>query len=116
MKIVRGRNDRRPVTIQQLDSAAAEIVNAWRLDDAGPCRWSGPSFNAVGNEVAIEELELAYEELVWLAEPGTPKSMSRSRTKRRSRTGRRRASRSAARSGCRSSIETAMRRSRAFAS
>jgi hypothetical protein len=62
----------------------------------------GPSFNAGGNEVAIEELELAYEELVWLAEPGTPKSMSRSRTKRRSRTGRRRASRSAARSGCRS--------------
>jgi hypothetical protein len=82
MKIVRGRNDRRPVTIQQLDSAGGRIVNAWRLDDAWPCCWSGPSFNAVGNEVAIEELELAYEELVRLAEPGTPKSMSRSRTKR----------------------------------
>lgn len=81
MKIVRGRNDRRPVTIQQLDSAGGRVVNAWRLDDAWPCRWSGPSFNAAGNEVAIEELELAYEELVWLTEPSTPKSTSRTRTK-----------------------------------
>jgi phage tail-like protein len=80
MKIVRGRNDRRPVTIQQLDAAEGRIVNSWRLEAAWPCRWSGPSFNAVGNEVAIEELELAYEELVWLAEPSPPKRTSRSRT------------------------------------
>src|SRR3954462_10073222 len=81
MKIVRGRNDRRPVTIQQLDAAVGRIVNAWRVEAAGPCRWSGPSFNAMGNDVAIEELELAYEELVWLAEPSPPKPTSRSRTK-----------------------------------
>jgi hypothetical protein len=69
MKIVGGRNDRRPVTIQQLDAAGGKIVNSWRLEGAWPCRWSGPAFNAVGNEVAIEEIELVYEELVWLTEP-----------------------------------------------
>ncbi len=68
MKIVQGRNDRRPVTIQQLDAAGGRIVNSWRLEAAWPCRWSGPAFNAVANEVAIEELELAYDGLVWLTE------------------------------------------------
>jgi phage tail-like protein len=82
MKIVRGRNDRRPVTIQQLDATGGRIVNSWRLEGAWPCRWSGPAFSAVANEVAIEELELAYEELVWLTEPSTPpKPTSRSRNK-----------------------------------
>src|SRR5882757_5865547 len=63
MKIVRGRNDRRPVTIQQLDAAGGRIVNSWRLEGAWPCRWSGPAFSAVGSDIAIEELELVYEEL-----------------------------------------------------
>jgi len=71
--IVRGTSDRRDVTIHQLGSAGGEIVNSWRLDAAWPCRWSGPTFNATGNDVAIEELELAYEELVWLSpEPAKP--------------------------------------------
>jgi hypothetical protein len=69
MKIVGGKNDRRLVTIHQLASAGGEIVNSWRLEGAWPCRWSGPAFSAVGNDIAIEELELAYDELVWLKEP-----------------------------------------------
>jgi hypothetical protein len=73
-KIMSGKSDRRPVTIHQLDAAGGEIVNSWRLEGAWPCRWSGPSFNAGGNDVAIEELELAYEDLVWLAEPDKPPS------------------------------------------
>jgi phage tail-like protein len=64
--VLRGKADRREVTIHQLASAGGEIVNSWRLDGAWPCRWTGPSFNAAGTDVAIEELELAYEELVWL--------------------------------------------------
>ena len=68
-KIVAGKNDRRPVTIHQLASAGGEIVNSWRLEGAWPCRWSGPSFDAVGNDVAMEELELAYDELFWLELP-----------------------------------------------
>jgi tail tube protein gp19 len=70
--ILRGKADRREVTIHQLGSAGGEIVNSWRLDGAWPCRWTGPSFNASANDVAIEELELAYDELVWL-EPEPPK-------------------------------------------
>ncbi|MBE3075289.1 MAG: phage tail protein, partial [Actinobacteria bacterium] len=64
-KIMNGKDDRRPVTIRLLDAAGAGVVNSWRLEGAWPCRWSGPSFNALGNDVAIEELELAYDDLVW---------------------------------------------------
>ena len=67
-----GKNDRRLVTIHQLDSAGGRIVNSWRLEGAWPCRWSGPAFNAAGNDIAMEELELAYDDLVWVAEPETP--------------------------------------------
>jgi phage tail-like protein len=76
-RIVGGRKDRRAVTIQQLDSAGGAVVNAWRLDGAWPCRWSGPSFDASTTAVAMEELELAYDELVWLQ----PEEAPRSRTK-----------------------------------
>ncbi len=78
-KIMSGENDRRPVTIHQLAGAGGAIVNSWRLEGAWPCRWSGPSFDAAGNDVAMEELELAYDDLVWLG-PSTAKP-SRSRTK-----------------------------------
>ena len=80
--IVTGQDDRRPVTIRLLDAAGRGVVNSWRLEGAWPCRWSGPSLNALGNDVAIEELELAYDDLVWLAEPDTsPTKSPRSRTK-----------------------------------
>jgi len=35
----------------------------WNLVNAWPCKWQGPSFDAKGNEVAIETLELAIEGL-----------------------------------------------------
>ncbi len=71
--ILRGKADRRDVTIHQLGSAGGEVVNSWRLEGAWPCRWTGPSFNASATDVAIEELELAYDELVWVArEPARP--------------------------------------------
>lgn len=69
-RIVGGRDDRRSVTIHQLDVAGGAIVNSWRLEDGWPCRWSGPSFSAAGNAVATEEVELAYRDLVWI----TPES------------------------------------------
>jgi hypothetical protein len=72
--ITSGKDDHRPVTIHQLAAAGGEIVNSWRLEGAWPCRWSGPSFNAAGNDVAIEELELAYDDLVWLPRAAPPKS------------------------------------------
>jgi phage tail-like protein len=76
-RITSGKDDRRRVTVHQLDGAGGRIVNSWWLERAWPCRWSGPSFNATGNEVAIEELELAYDDLVWVAEDTPPPTPSR---------------------------------------
>jgi phage tail-like protein len=35
----------------------------WNFFDAWPVRWAGPALDAEGNDVAIEELELAVERL-----------------------------------------------------
>jgi T4-like virus tail tube protein gp19 len=78
-RIVAGKEDRRPVTIQQLEAPEGRIVNSWRLERAWPCRWSGPSFNALESGVAYEELELSFDDLVWEAQPVEP-TRSRSRT------------------------------------
>jgi hypothetical protein len=67
--IVRGKDDRRDVTIRQLSAPGGPIVNAWRLVRAWPCRWSGPDFDALRNEPAFEELELMFDDLVWVT-PG----------------------------------------------
>jgi phage tail-like protein len=64
--ILSGKDDRRDVTIRQLSAPGGEIVNSWRLMRAWPCRWSGPAFDAMKNDVAFEELELTFEDLVWL--------------------------------------------------
>jgi hypothetical protein len=62
----RRQGDARAVTIEQLDTARGRVVNAWRLLNARPLKWTGPALNAASNDVAMEELELAYDELVWL--------------------------------------------------
>jgi phage tail-like protein len=64
--IVGGKDDRRDVTVRQLSAPGGTIVNSWRLTRAWPCRWSGPAFDALKNDVACEEIELAFEDLVWL--------------------------------------------------
>jgi phage tail-like protein len=65
-RIVEGREDRRDVTIRQLSAPGGKLVNAWRLLKAWPSRWSGPTLNAMSGDIAIEELELTFEDLVWL--------------------------------------------------
>jgi len=65
--IVSGKDDRRDVTIRQLSAPGGPVVNAWRLIRAWPCRWSGTAFDAMSNGVAYEELELIFDDLVWLA-------------------------------------------------
>ena len=72
MRIAEGRRDRRPVTISQLDGPAGTVVNAWRLERAWPIRWSGPSFNAAETGLAYEELELAFDGIVWLEPSAVP--------------------------------------------
>jgi phage tail-like protein len=61
-----GERDRRTVTIHQLESAGGRIANSWRLVRAWPCRWSGPALNALESGIAFEEVELAFDDLVWV--------------------------------------------------
>ena len=69
--IVDGKNDRRAVTIEQLEAPDGDVANAWRLVGARPVRWSGPEFDAAESRIAYEELELAFDDLVWLEEATT---------------------------------------------
>jgi phage tail-like protein len=68
-RVVHGKDDRRDVTIRQRSAPGGDVVNTWRLVRAWPCRWSGPYFDALANDVACEELELMFDDLVWL-DPG----------------------------------------------
>jgi phage tail-like protein len=40
-------------------------VNQWTLVNAWPCRWSGPAFDALNDDIAYEEVELMFDDLVW---------------------------------------------------
>jgi phage tail-like protein len=57
------RGDRRNGSIVLLDETGAEKMR-WNFRMAWPSKWTGPAFNATGNSVAIESLEIAHEELV----------------------------------------------------
>jgi phage tail-like protein len=76
--IVEGKDDRRTVTIHQLERAGGRIANSWRLVRAWPWRWSGPALNALESGIAFEEVELAYDDLVWVR-PRPPRPSPRPR-------------------------------------
>ena len=69
----RGETPRRNVTIEMIDineGAPQSIVESvsgtltWILKDAWVTKYNGPDLNASTSEVAIESVEIAYEELV----------------------------------------------------
>ena len=64
--ILDGKDDRRTVTIEQLEAPGARTANAWQLVGARPVRWSGPEFDATESRIAYEEIELEFDDLVWL--------------------------------------------------
>jgi phage tail-like protein len=64
--VASGKRDYRDVTIRQLSTPGGPVVNVWRLVRARPVRWSGPTFNALQDDVAFEEVELIFDDLVWL--------------------------------------------------
>ena len=64
--IVAKKDDRRDVTVRQLSAPGGSVVNAWRLVRAWPVRWSGPAFDALRADVAMEEIELRFDDLAWL--------------------------------------------------
>lgn len=56
---------RRTVVVELLDEHQEQVVARWQLEGAWPTRWTGPTLDASGTEVAMEEIELAYERLDW---------------------------------------------------
>lgn len=58
-----GKVERRNGSIVLLDGAGQEKVR-WNFVEGWPTKWTGPSLNATGNEVAIETLEIAHEGLL----------------------------------------------------
>ena len=51
--------DRSTAEIAVLD-AAGEVVVQWNLEGAYPAKWTGPSMDATGNQIANETLEIAH--------------------------------------------------------
>lgn len=49
-------------TITLLDESRQPVMQ-WKFRRAWPCRLSGPTLNAKGNEIAIETLEICHEGL-----------------------------------------------------
>ncbi|MFP5284183.1 MAG: phage tail protein [Thermoanaerobaculia bacterium] len=61
-KAMTGKVERKNGSIVLLDDTGAEKMR-WNFREGWPTKWTGPSFNATGNEVAIETLEIAHEGL-----------------------------------------------------
>ena len=55
-----GKVERKNGSIVLLDDTGAERLR-WNFREGWPTKWTGPSFNATGHEVAIETLEIAHE-------------------------------------------------------
>ena len=53
------------MSIIALDSAGNEVTQ-WNLSGVVPVKWTGPTLDVNGNQVAMETLELAYDEMIGL--------------------------------------------------
>lgn len=62
-KVMDGKVERKNVSIVLLSDDLQEKLR-WNIREAWPNKWTGPSFNATSNDVAIETLEFVHEGLV----------------------------------------------------
>lgn len=60
MQAIHGNVVRKNGTVVLLDSQGNEKLR-WNFFNAWPSKWTGPTLNAKGNDVAIEELTLTCE-------------------------------------------------------
>jgi phage tail-like protein len=63
LSAVKGRVERKNVSIAMLDADGVTPATQWDLVNAWPCGWRGASLDAMGREVALEELTLVFETL-----------------------------------------------------
>jgi len=61
---VQGRVERKNVSILMLDSDGVAEVLRWDLINAWPSEWRGAPLNALGTQIAIEDLTLVFETLL----------------------------------------------------
>jgi len=59
-KVIDGKTERKHGSIVLMDEAGEEKIR-WNFNFGWPTKWSGPSFNATANEVAVETLEIVHE-------------------------------------------------------
>lgn len=57
---VEGTIERKTITIIALDEEGQDVAT-WQVIEAWPIRYTAPSFNGTGNEVAFEMIEFAHE-------------------------------------------------------
>lgn len=57
---VNGDVKRKTITITLLNATEAAVAS-WRAINAWPVKYTGPDFNAISSEVAVESLEIAHE-------------------------------------------------------
>jgi len=61
---VQGRVERKNVSILMLDSDGVAEVLRWDLINAWPSEWRGAPLDALGTQIAIEDLTLVFETLL----------------------------------------------------
>jgi phage tail-like protein len=61
-KVAEGKIDRKNGSIVLMDDELTEVMR-WNFRDGWPTKWTGPTFNASGSEIAVETLEIAHEGL-----------------------------------------------------
>jgi phage tail-like protein len=61
-KAIKGNVERHDISLTLLDDTGTPKIT-WNLYESWPRQWTGPSFNATADEVAIEQLVLAYERI-----------------------------------------------------
>jgi phage tail-like protein len=59
-RAINGALERVTGSIVLYDRQGTEVAR-WNFEQAWPCKWTGPSLSAEGNDVAIEQLDLAHE-------------------------------------------------------
>jgi phage tail-like protein len=59
-RIVEGNVDRRNGSIVLQDDSGQDQVR-WNFSNGWPCKVEGPDFNAQGNDIAVETLEISHE-------------------------------------------------------
>ena len=57
-----GTVERHDISISLLDDVG-ETKITWNLFRCWPTKWTGPSFDATADEIAIEQIEIAYERI-----------------------------------------------------